>query len=94
MGDLLKADLFVLLTAVPEVKLNFGKPEEKAVRSMRVAEAKKYLKEGHFAEGSMKPKIEAALAFLKGGMKRQVLITDAESLDKALAGNGGTWITN
>jgi carbamate kinase len=42
----------------------------------------------------MKPKIEAALAFLKGGMKRQVLITDAESLDKALAGNGGTWIIN
>jgi carbamate kinase len=61
---------------------------------MRVAEAKKYLKEGHFAEGSMKPKIEAALAFLKGGTKRQVLITNAESLDKALAGEAGTWMTN
>jgi len=94
MGDLLKADLFVILTAVAEVKLNFGKPEEKEVRSMRVAEAKKYLKEGHFAEGSMKPKIEAALAFLKGGTKRQVLITNAESLDKALAGEAGTWMTN
>lgn len=94
MGNLLKADLFVILTAVPEVKLNFGKPEEKAVRSMRSLDAKKYLKEGHFAEGSMKPKIEAALAFLKGGAKRQVLITDAESLNKALAGNAGTWLIN
>ncbi len=94
MGDLLNADVFIILTAIPEVKLNFGKPEEKAVRSMRVAEAKKYLKEGHFAEGSMKPKIEAALAFLKGGAKRQVLITDAESLDKALAGDAGTWLIN
>ncbi|MFA5830449.1 MAG: carbamate kinase [Candidatus Paceibacterota bacterium] len=94
LGDLLKADLFIILTAIPEVKLNFGKPEEKAIRSMRVAEAKKYLKEGHFAEGSMKPKIEAAIAYLKGGAKRQVLITDAESFDKALAGNGGTWLIN
>ena len=94
LGDLLSADVFIILTAIPEVKLNFGKPEEKAVRSMRVAEAKKYLKEGHFAEGSMKPKIEASLAFLKGGMKRQVLITDAESLDKALAGEAGTWMIN
>jgi carbamate kinase len=94
MGDLLKADLFVILTATPEVKLDFGKPEEKEVRSMRFTEAKKYLKEGHFAEGSMKPKIESALAFLKGGAKRQVLITDAESLDKALAGSAGTWIIN
>jgi carbamate kinase len=94
LGDLLKADLFAILTAVPEVKLNFGKTEEKALRSIRVAEAKKYLKEGQFAEGSMKPKIEAALAFLKGGVKRQVLITDAESLDKALAGSAGTWLIN
>ena len=94
LGDLLKADLFIILTAIPDVRINFGKPEEKVVRSMRVAEAKKYIKEGHFAEGSMKPKIEAAIAFLKGGMKRQVLITDAESLSKAFAGNAGTWIIN
>jgi carbamate kinase len=94
MGDLLDADVFIILTAIPEVKLNFGKPEEKPIRSMRTAEAKKYLEEGHFAEGSMKPKIEAGLAFLKGGMKRQVLITDAESLNKALSGDGGTWMTN
>ena len=94
LGDLLSADLFIILTAIPEVKLNFGKPDEKSVRSMRVAEAKKYIKEGHFAEGSMKPKIEAALAFLKNGAKRQVLITDAETLDEALAGEAGTWIIN
>ena len=94
LGDLLSADLFIILTAIPEVKLNFGKPDEKSVRSMRVAEAKKYIKEGHFVEGSMKPKIEAALAFLKNGAKRQVLITDAETLDEALAGEAGTWIIN
>jgi carbamate kinase len=94
LGDLLKADLFVILTAIPDVRLNFGKPEEKAIPSMRVAEAKKYIKEGHFAEGSMKPKIEAAIAFLKNGAKRQVLITDAGSLGKAFSGNAGTWIVN
>jgi carbamate kinase len=94
LGDLLNADLFVILTAIPEVRLNFGKPEEKAIPSMRVAEAKKYLKEGHFAEGSMKPKIEAAIKFLSGGKKRQVLITDAESFGNVFAGGAGTWITN
>ncbi|MFA6493905.1 MAG: carbamate kinase, partial [Candidatus Paceibacterota bacterium] len=79
---------------IPEVRLNFGKPEEKKVHEMTVAEAKKYIKEGHFAEGSMKPKIEAAVQFLTGGKKRKVLITDAASLTKAMKGGAGTWIVN
>ncbi len=94
LGDLLKADLFVILTAVEEVRLNFGKPDEEKLGTIAVKEAKKYLKEGHFAEGSMKPKIEAAIQFLAGGNKRKVLITTAEALTKALEGNAGTWIIN
>ena len=94
LGDLLNADLFIILTAVPEVCINFGKPNEEKIGTMTVKEAKKYVKEGHFAEGSMKPKIEAAIGFLSGETKRKVLITDADSLAKALAGKSGTWIVN
>ena len=105
MGDLLKADLFIILTAIPEVRINFGKPDEQKIPKMTVKEAKKYLAENQFAPGSMKPKIEAAIQFLKDGAKRKVLITDADSLSEALAkpasakGYGvakkaGTWITN
>ncbi len=94
LGDLLNADVFIILTAVSEVCIYFGKPQEKKLSEMTVKEAKKYIKEGHFAEGSMKPKIEAAVRFLSCGSKRKVLITDTGSLTKALAGKGGTWILN
>jgi carbamate kinase len=94
LGDLLKADLFIILTAIPEVRLNFGKPNESKLEKVTVKDAKKYIKEGHFAEGSMKPKIEAAIKFLEGGTKRKVLITDAQSLSKAMEGKAGTWIVN
>ncbi|MCX6738586.1 MAG: carbamate kinase [Candidatus Parcubacteria bacterium] len=93
LGDLLKADLFVILTAIEEVRLNFGKPNEEKLGTITLKEAKKYLKDGHFAEGSMKPKIEAAIKFLAGGNKRKVLITTAEALTKALEGDAGTTIS-
>jgi len=94
LGDLLNADLFIILTAVPEVCLHFDKPNEEKIGTMTVKEAKKYIKEGHFAEGSMKPKIEAAIRFLSGGNKRKVLITNTETFAEALEGNTGTWIVN
>ncbi len=58
---------------------------------MTLAEAKQYLKEGHFAPGSMKPKIEAVIEFLEGG-GREALITDPEHLVAAIQGEAGTWI--
>ncbi|HEC33694.1 MAG TPA: carbamate kinase, partial [Chloroflexi bacterium] len=61
------ADLFLISTAVEQVYLNFGKPDQKAIDVMTVAEAKKYMEEGQFAKGSMLPKIQAIIWFLEAG---------------------------
>jgi len=86
------ADLLLISTAVEKVALNFGKPDEKWLDKMTLAEAKQYLAEGtHFAKGSMAPKIEAIIWFLESGGK-QALITDPENIGRALKGETGTWI--
>jgi carbamate kinase len=88
----IKADLFVISTAVEKVAINFGKPEQKWLDRLTVAEAKKYLEDGnHFAKGSMAPKIQAILWFLEAGGK-QALITNPENIGRALKGETGTWI--
>lgn len=92
LGDNLKADMLIILTAVEKVCLNFGKPNQKVLDTLSLKEAKRYLKEGHFAEGSMKPKIEAVIAFIEGNHKRKALITHANTLTEALAGKNGTVI--
>lgn len=86
-----KADLFIILTGVPRVCLNFGKPNEESIRVMTVAEAKKYNKQGHFPPGSMKPKINAAIEYILAGGK-EVIITSAEHLKAALINRSGTKI--
>ncbi len=85
------ADLFVISTAVEKVALNYGKPDEKWVDRMTVAEARQYMAEGHFAKGSMLPKIQAILRYLeKGGPA--ALITNPENIGRALKGETGTWV--
>ncbi|HET6595412.1 MAG TPA: carbamate kinase [Anaerolineales bacterium] len=87
------ADLFLIATAVEKVAINFGKPEQKWLDKMTVAEAKQYLVEGtHFAKGSMAPKVQAIIWFLENGGK-QALITNPENIGRALKGETGTWIT-
>ena len=88
----LHADLFLISTAVPQVAINFNKPDQKWLDLMTLPEAKQYLAEGHFAPGSMAPKIEAVIQFLEAGGP-QALITDPRSIGEALAGRTGTWIT-
>ena len=86
------ADLFLIATAVEKVAINFGKPEQKWLDKMTLAEAKQYLAEGtHFAKGSMAPKIQAIVWFLENGGK-QALITNPENIGRALNGETGTWI--
>jgi carbamate kinase len=86
------ADLFIISTAVEKVALDFGKPNQRWLDSMTLAEAKAYLAEGvHFAKGSMGPKIQAAVDYLEGGGV-EVLITKPETLEQALAGKTGTRI--
>jgi carbamate kinase len=87
----LKADLLIISTAIEKVCLNFRKPDQKDIDRMTLAEAKRYLAEGHFAPGSMKPKIEAIIEFLESG-GTQALITDPQHLVAALEGKSGTWI--
>jgi len=87
----LKAELYVILTGVPKVSLDFGKPTERALDRMTVDEAEHHLREGQFPPGSMGPKIEAAIQFVrKGG--NEVLITDVDRLREALEGRAGTRI--
>ena len=83
---------FIISTEVPEVYINYKKPNERTLRSITIAEAKKHFADGQFSEGSMKPKIEAALDFLSNGGK-VVTITDPEHLIPALDGSAGTRIT-
>jgi carbamate kinase len=87
-----RADLFLIATAVEKVAINFGTPQEKWLDRMSLAEAKRWLAEGkHFARGSMAPKIQAAIWFLEGGGK-QALITSPENIGRALRGETGTWM--
>jgi carbamate kinase len=79
------ADEFYILTDVPKVCLNFHTPEEKQLDTITVEEAKKYLAEGHFTEGSMAPKIRAALYFVENGGK-SCIITEAGQLGNPNAG--------
>jgi len=82
-------DLFLISTAVEKVALNFGQPNQKWLDRMTLAEARQYLEEGHFAPGSMGPKIKAIVDFLEGGGK-EALITNPENIERALAGKTGT----
>ncbi|MFN3741895.1 MAG: carbamate kinase [Anaerolineales bacterium] len=89
----INADLFVISTAVEKVALNFGKPNQKWLDHMTVAEAKQYLAEGiHFAKGSMAPKIQAIVWFLEANPNGKALITSPENIGRALRGETGTWI--
>jgi carbamate kinase len=87
----IKADLFLISTAVEKVALNFGKPNQKSLDRMTLAEAKKYLEQGHFPSGSMGPKIEAIISYLEHGGK-EALITNPETLERALREETGTRI--
>ena len=87
------ADMLVILTAVDRVCINFNKPDQQELASMTIAEAEKYMEEGQFAKGSMLPKVEACLSFVKANPNGKALITSLERAKEALAGETGTVIT-
>jgi carbamate kinase len=93
LARLIQADLFLISTSVEKVAINFGKPEQKWLDRMTLAEARKYLAEGtHFAKGSMAPKIQAIIWFLETNPNAKALITNPENIGRALKGEAGTWI--
>ena len=88
----IKAELLLIATAVEKVAINFGKPDQKWIDTMSLADARRYLADGgHFAKGSMAPKIQAVIWYLEavGG---KALITNPENIGRALRGETGTWI--
>lgn len=91
LAEAIDADWLIILTDVEHVALNYRKENQKDLRLVSVEEAEKYLEEGHFAAGSMSPKIRAAIRFLRSGGKK-VLITSPQGLSEALKGEKGTEI--
>ena len=92
MARQLKAELLIISTAVEKVCLNYGKPDQKSLSTMTLAEARQYIREGHFKPGSMLPKVQAVVDFLEGG-GHEAIITDPEHLAAAIAGKAGTRVT-
>lgn len=88
----LDADFLIILTAVEKVAINFGKPEEKWLDELNTAQAKQYISEGHFAPGSMLPKVEAAVEFAESKPGRTALITLLEKAKDGILGKTGTHI--
>lgn len=94
LAELLDADYLVILTAVEQVAINFGTPEQKNLDKMDLETAKKYCEEGHFAPGSMLPKVKAAMKFAESGKGRKALITSLERARAGLKGETGTLIVD
>ena len=92
LAEELDADMLVILTSVDKVGLNFGKEDEIKLDTLSVADAKKYLAEGQFEEGTMEPKIEAAIDFIGESAIRSVLITKLNKDDAEISGGMGTLI--
>jgi carbamate kinase len=88
-----EAKIFLILTDVDEVKLNYKTPQERGISHMTVEEAKRYREEGHFAKGSMEPKVRAAIRFIEAGGEKAIITSLDKAVD-ALEGNAGTTITN
>lgn len=88
----LKADMLVILTAVDQVMINFGKENEEAIKEMTIDQAKQYIKEEQFAKGSMLPKVEACIEYVENSENGIALITSLEKAAEALKGQTGTII--
>lgn len=92
IAELLDADYLIILTAVEKVAINYGKENEMWLSTLTVDEANQYIAEGHFAPGSMLPKVQAALQFANSKPGRRALITSLEKAKDGIDGKTGTMI--
>lgn len=90
IAEILNADYLFILTAVDRVSINFGTPEQKDLEQINSEEANKYIEEGHFAPGSMLPKVQACMAFAQSKEGRTAVIASLEKAEAALKGESGT----
>lgn len=93
IAEQVDADILIILTAVEKCAINYGKPEEKWLDDVTVDEAKQYCEQGHFAPGSMLPKVQAAIKFAESGKGRKALITLLEKAKEGIEGKTGTRIS-
>lgn len=93
LAETIDADLLIILTAVEKVAINFGKPGEQWLDNLSLRDAERFIAEGHFAKGSMLPKVEAAAAFARSRPGRQALITMLSKAKEGIEGKTGTIIS-
>ncbi|ALX48495.1 carbamate kinase [Lentibacillus amyloliquefaciens] len=93
LAEEVNADVFMILTDVNHVFVNFGKPDEKALEEISVSDLEAYVSEGQFSKGSMGPKVESALNFAKNAENGRSIICSLEKVDEAVRGNSGTIIS-
>lgn len=94
LAEMIDADMLIILTAVEKVAINFGKPNEQWLEQLSIADAQRFIEEGHFAKGSMLPKVEAAVAFAESKPGRQALITVLSKAQQGIDGKTGTVISH
>jgi len=92
LAELIEADFLFIITAVDRVSINYRKPDEKVLKCITAEEAEEYCRQGHFAPGSMLPKVEACISFVSSGGGRKAIIGSLESAALALSGESGTMI--
>jgi len=93
LAEMIDADMLIILTAVEKVAINFGKPNEQWLDRLSLNDAQRFIDEGHFAKGSMLPKVEAAAAFARSRPGREALITVLSKAQQGIEGKTGTIIS-
>ncbi|QGN38586.1 carbamate kinase [Klebsiella oxytoca] len=93
LAEMIDADLLIILTAVEKVAINFGKPDEQWLDALSLRDAERFIEEGHFAKGSMLPKVEAAASFARSRPGRKALITMLSKAKEGIEGKTGTIIS-
>lgn len=92
LAEMIDADMLIILTAVEKVAINFGKPDQQWLDQLSIADAQRFIEQGHFAKGSMLPKVAAAVAFAESKPGRQALITVLSKAQQGIEGKTGTVI--
>lgn len=93
LAEMIDADMLIILTAVEKVAINFGKPNEQWLDNLSLRDAERFIAEGHFAKGSMLPKVEAAASFARSRPGRKALITVLSKAKEGIEGKTGTVIS-
>ena len=94
VAEQIEADVLMILTEVEQVAIHFHTPQQKNLDILTCEEAEKYMEEGHFAPGSMLPKVQAAVAFVRSKPGRRAIITSLEKAKEALDGRAGTQVVS